>query len=159
MLPGPMRNGRPQAPLKVGMSVVKATTVVGSPSKPVKCSAGVCRTSRASARPATAADTASRMADGAEHNLRRGMVGNDVGRAAAADGADIQRAAAKQGIFRQRNLSNIVKDIKQRVNGGVAKLGIGGVREFPVGHDLVAQRAFRTESEPVFGGLAVDQKS
>src|SRR5216683_5212566 len=64
MFPGPMRNGCPQAPLKVGMSVVKATTVVGSPSKPVKCSAGVCRTSRASARPATAADTASRMVEG-----------------------------------------------------------------------------------------------
>src|SRR5260370_781901 len=52
MLPGPMRNGCPQAPSNVGMSVVKATMVVGRPSNLLNWIAGVCSTSRASARPA-----------------------------------------------------------------------------------------------------------
>ena len=35
MLPGPIRNACPQASVNTGMSVVNATAVVGTPSKPV----------------------------------------------------------------------------------------------------------------------------
>src|SRR5260370_38711406 len=48
MLPGPMRKGCPQEPLKLGISVVKATTVVGRSSRDERWTAGQKRTSRAS---------------------------------------------------------------------------------------------------------------
>ena len=87
------------------------------------------------------------------------MIGDHVGRAAAIDGADIQRAAAEQGVLRQRNLANVVENIEQRVDGGMTEFGIGRVRQLSVSRDFVAQRAFRTEGETVLGGLAIDEES
>src|SRR6202030_1695948 len=88
-----------------------------------------------------------------------GVIGDHVGSAAAIDGADIQRAAAEQGVLRQRNLANVVEHIEQRVDGGMTEFRIGRVREFSVSRDFVAQRAFRTEGETVLGGLAIDEES
>src|SRR6266481_6902481 len=100
-----------------------------------------------------------RIADRAKHDFRFGVIGDHVGCAAATDGADIQRAAAEQSVLRQRNLANVVENIEQRVDGGMTEFGIGGVREFSVSRDFVAQRAFRTEGETVLGGLAIDEES
>ena len=60
------------------------------------------------------------IADGAEHNFRFGVIRNHVGCAAATDRANIQRAAAEQHVFRQWYLSNIVKNIQQRMDGRMA---------------------------------------
>src|ERR1035441_10256187 len=54
MVPGPIRKGSPQTPLNAGISVVKATTVVGMPSTAPRRTAGISITSRSSARPAAA---------------------------------------------------------------------------------------------------------
>src|SRR5258708_26683045 len=48
MVAGPMRKGWPQETLKLGISVVKATTVVGRSSRGERWTAGQKRTSRAS---------------------------------------------------------------------------------------------------------------
>ena len=99
------------------------------------------------------------IADEAEHNLRLGVVGDDVGSAAAGNGADIQGAAAEQRIFGQGNLPEVVQEIEKRVDGGMAELGIGGVRELSLRGDFVAQRALGAERQTVFGGLAVDEEA
>ncbi len=93
------------------------------------------------------------------HDFRFGVIGDHIGRAATIDGTDIQRAVAEQGVLRQRNLANVVENIQQGVDGGMTELGIGRVREFSVRGDFIAQRAFRTESETVLRGLAIDEKS
>ena len=46
--------------------------------------------------------------------------------------------------------------VEQFVDGGIAQLGIGGVRHLAGGADFVAQRALAAERELVLGGLAVD---
>ncbi len=99
------------------------------------------------------------MSDCPKHDFRFSVIGDDVWCPAAIDGADIQGAAAEQRVFRQWNLANIVENIEQSVDGGIAELGIGRVREFSVRGDFVAQRAFRTDSEVIFSGLAIDEES
>src|SRR5438552_5576046 len=42
---------------------------------------------------------------------------------------------------------------------GMPELGIRGMGQFPLGGDFVAQRSFRSESQPVLGRLAIDRKS
>ena len=79
-----------------------------------------------------------RIADRAKHDFRFGVIGDHVGCAAAIDGADIQGAAAEQGVLRQRNLANVVENIEQGVDSGTTEFGIGRVREFSVSRDFVA---------------------
>src|SRR5580704_13509495 len=45
------------------------------------------------------------------------------------------------------------------MNGGVAKLWIGGVRQLSAGNQFVAQRAFGAERQTIFRGLAVDEEA
>src|SRR5229473_3586253 len=130
MLPGPMRKGRPQTPPKLGMSVVKETIVVRKPSNGSSRRAGVYTTSRASARPASAA---------------------------AAERAYIERTAAEQRVLRKRNVANVLEHIEERFDGGMAELRISGMREAAARYELITQRAFRTERQQIFRRLAVNQ--
>ena len=54
--------------------------------------------------------------------------------------------------------ANGAQSIEQRMNRGVAQLGISGVRKFSVGGDFVAQHSLCSERELVFSWLAIDQK-
>src|SRR5579864_1414943 len=98
------------------------------------------------------------IADRAKHDFGLGEVRDDVGRATAVDCADVQRAAAEQFVLREFDFANVLKDIEQRVNGGVAEFGIRGVRKFPFGGQLETQSAFGTEREKIFCGFAIDEK-
>ena len=86
----------------------------------------------------------------------RGFVGDHVGRAAAGEGADVERAGPEQVVDGQRDAADVGERVEQFVDGGIAQFGIGGVGHLAGGADLVAQRALAAERELVFGGLAVD---
>ena len=45
------------------------------------------------------------------------------------------------------------------MNGRVAKLGIGGVREFAMSGELITERAFAAQDELIFCGFAVDEEA
>src|SRR5262249_22062829 len=132
MLPGPIRNGSPHAPLNVGMSVVNATIVVGSPSNLFRRIAGVCSTSRASARPATpppprrgstAFPQRRRTTPRPKHDFGFSGVPHPVGSAPAADRPDVQRASPQQRILRERDPPNVLQNIEQGMNRRMAKFG------------------------------------
>ena len=151
---------RPTAPPNAGMSVVNATTVVGMPSTAPRRSAGISITSRSSARPSTARCEGGLgfggIAHQADHDIGVGLVGDHVGRAAAGERADVERAGPEQGVDRQRDAADIGERVDQFVDGGIAQFRIGGVGHLAGGADFVAQRALAAERELVLGGLAVD---
>ncbi len=99
------------------------------------------------------------IANRAEHNLRFGVICNNVRCPATLDGADIQGASSEKGVAWQRNLPNVVKNLEQRVNSGMAQFWISRVREFSVRRDFISQRALRTEREMILRRLAIDKKS
>ncbi len=101
-----------------------------------------------------------RIAHQADDDLGAGLIGDDVGRAAAADGSDVQRARPEQ--IRPpavRSCRMPAERVEQFVDGRFAQFGISGVRHLACGCDLVAQRALGAERQLVFGGLAVDEES
>ena len=94
----------------------------------------------------------------AEKYFRAGMIRNDVGRATALNGADVERACAERSRSLGMGMRRIVlKRIQQFLDGRLAQMRIGGVRHAALRDDLVTQRALRSERELVFRGLAVDQ--
>ncbi len=162
MVPGPIRNGWPHEPSKTGISVVKATTVVAKPSSALQMHGfAVMHFAGFRRGPPRRRCDFSRMevgiADGAEHHFGAGLVGDDVGRTAAGDCADVQGSRAENRIVRKAEFADILQDVEQGVNCGVAQFRIGGMRQFSAGDHLVAQRAFGAQRQEIFRGLAVDQ--
>src|SRR5256885_4089914 len=97
--------------------------------------------------------------DGAEHNFGMSFVGNDVGSTPTRNRADVEGRGAENGVVGKRDSTNAFQHIQERVNGRMAQLGIRGVRELAVGNDFVAKSAFRTNSDMVLRGLAIDEET
>ena len=97
------------------------------------------------------------IADETEHQVGLSVIGNDVGSSAAAERTDIESAASEQRVFRQRNAANVLEHIEERLDGGMAEFRISGMREAAARDELITQRAFRTERQQIFRGLAVNQ--
>jgi hypothetical protein len=69
-----------------------------------------------------------RRADGADQQVRLGLVGDDVGRVAAFDEADVQRRRPDLRLDGQRHGEHIVQRLHQLVDRRLAQLRVGGVR-------------------------------
>jgi len=85
-----------------------------------------------------------------EHDFRFGKIGDDVGSAPPSMVPTFRvlrpsKASSGSGI---REFGRTSSRVWMR-NG---ELGIGRVREFPCAVLIIAQRAFRSESQPVLGG-------
>lgn len=100
-----------------------------------------------------------RIGDEAEHDFGASVVGNDVGGAATADGADVESGLAKNGVERQRQRADLGENVEKRMDGGVTEFGISRMGEFAASEDFVAENAFGAESELIFSGFAVDEKT
>src|ERR1700691_3270906 len=98
------------------------------------------------------------IADESNHDFAARGVGDDVGRVASGDRANVHRARAKERIDRQWNIAEAVEHVEKRLDGGTAEFGVRGVRSAAVGGDFVTQNALRAESELAFGGLAIHEK-
>ena len=85
------------------------------------------------------------------------VIGNHVRRAAALNGADVDRARAEQRIARQRHAPHAFERVQQFFDRRFAQVRIRGMRHAPMRDDLITQRAFRSQRELVLGRLAIDQ--
>src|SRR5215471_2566018 len=86
-----------------------------------------------------------------------GLIRNYVRRAAARDGADVERARAEERIGRQGDAPDFRKSVDQLMNSRIAEFGVRRMSHLPAGGHFVAQGAFRAERELVLCGLAVDE--
>ena len=98
------------------------------------------------------------IAHNADEDFGACFVGNDIGRAAPGDGADVQSAGAEDGSSGKRDVADALKRIQKLFDSGFAKFGIGRV-----GH-AAAWRRFHDAKRPwsreqvCFRGLAVDDE-
>src|SRR5260370_42431370 len=86
------------------------------------------------------------------------MVGDDVGSVSAFDNADVHGARPDLGVFGKRNAAQAFQRAQQFLNGGVAQVRIGRVRQLPLGRHLDAQPALGGDGDLVVRGFAVDEE-
>ena len=97
-----------------------------------------------------------RIAHQPDKDLGARFVGNHVGRAPAVNRPDIQRARAKNRIDRQLDFADGVERVKQFLDRRIAQLRVSRMRHLTVRHQLIAQRAFRSQGQLILRRLAVD---
>ena len=145
------------------MSVVKLAIMVGrSPTLRMRTKGRSSLKSTSARSPTVASDGffgLVRWADEADEEVCLGFVGDDVGRVAAGDEADVEGGWADLGLERQRHGEDVVERLDELVDGGVAELGIGGVGHAAFGAEFDAEGALGGEGEAVVGGLAVDEEA
>src|SRR5450432_2758010 len=91
-----------------------------------------------------------------DHDIGLGFIGDHVGRAPAGERPDVERAGPQKRVDGKDDAPDFGQRIDQFVDGRIAQLRIRRVRHLPAGGHFVPQRAFGTERQFVFGGLAVD---
>jgi len=94
-----------------------------------------------------------------EHDFGAGLVSDDVGGAAAGDGADIQRRRPEDGIGRQVESADFLEGVEQRMNCGMAEMRISGVGQLTVRDEFIAEGAFGAKSKMIFGGFAINKEA
>ena len=162
MEPGPIKYGWPQDSPSAGISVVKETTVVSKPGKDPeqhrRDGEHFANLGFASHRLLHGRERCVAAVHQADEKFGLRVIGNDVGRAAARDGADVERARAQDFIHGKRHAAHFLKRIQQFLDGRFAQLGISRMRHASAGHQFQPQRALGSERQLVFGGFAVDQE-
>ena len=159
----PARSGtaRPTAPPNAGISVVKATTVVGMPSSAFSRSGGDFDAPRAVRRgPPRRAPGPALVS--AESPTRRIMISARASSAITLGARPPEMVpmfsvlGPSSGSTGSGMRAHIGQRVEQLVDGRIAQLGISRVRHLAGGDDFIAQRALGAERQLVFGGLAVD---
>ena len=97
-----------------------------------------------------------RIAHQADEKFGPRFIRDYIRRAPAVNGSDVQRAGAEYVIDRQFHFADGVQCVEQFLNRRIAQLGIGGVRHFPVRHQLHTGARLSIPGELVLGGFAVD---
>ena len=160
--PGPSSSGSPQL-VSCGMSVVNLAIMVGRPSTARRRTKGISSVKSTSASPRAASINAARTGAESPHqphqHLRLGLVGDHVGRVAAVNLADVERAGADVFNRRQRQGEHLAQHLHQLVHGALAQLGIGRVRHLAGGLEDRAQGALGGQRQAIVGGLAVDEEA
>ncbi len=160
MLPGPIRKGLPQLFANAGMSVVKATTVAGSPSRAPSRTAGMKRISFASQSGCAAAATCWRSSDTSPTTRIKISAWASSGMMFGARPPLIKPIFnvcwTQHFVHWKRNCSQAGQAIQQFQNRRVTQLRIGGVSHSSVGKNVEPESAFRSERQLVLGRLAVN---
>lgn len=86
-----------------------------------------------------------------------GLIGDDIGCAAAVDGADVQGGGAEFGIGGPGQGAYPRQSLEELFDGGIAELGIGGVGGAAPGAEGEAEHTLAGRDHFAFGGLAVDE--
>ena len=87
------------------------------------------------------------------------MIGDHIGGMAAFDDANIHGAWAKFAALRQGHSPQALQRDDELINGGIAEVGIGRVRQASTRDYFHAQRAFGSRGDAIFRRLSVDQEA
>ena len=100
-----------------------------------------------------------RVAHQPHQHLRLGLIGNHVGRMAAVNLPDVQRAGPHVFAYRQFQFQQLRHHLHQFVHGALAEFGIRRVPHLARRAKHRAQSALRRQRQAIVRGLAVDQEA
>src|SRR5580704_10967052 len=85
------------------------------------------------------------IADRAEHDFSAGFVSNDIRGPTAADDPDVEGRGSEKRIAGQRDFANVLEDVQERMDRGVAEFRISGMCQLAACGEFKTQGPFASE--------------